>query len=308
MWLVTVLLLWVPVGGQVVNPTKAVLTVQPAWVSIFKKESVTLRCEGPRLPGDSTTRWFINSTALPISTPSHSVTEAGFKDGGEYSCKTALSVLSDPVQLEIHSELFAMPELRPSSPFLEGSLITLSCETKPLQSPGLQLYFSFYVGNKTLADRNISSEYRIPSAGREDSGFYWCEVATEDGSIRKRSSELELQVLGLQSSAPFWVHNLFYLSMGVMFLVSTVLCVKIYKKLQRMKKYKLEVPLISDQEKKAISFQQAISNDAYEDLRASVRQTAPKEVPKAPRSSVGSCGPQQPESLPPRATAGEQTP
>lgn len=84
-----------------------------------------------------------------------------------------------------------------SSPFPEGSPVTLSCETKLLpQSPGWQLYFSFYVGSETLEDRNTSSEYYIPSAKREDSGLYWCEVATEDGSILKRSPELELRILG----------------------------------------------------------------------------------------------------------------
>lgn len=96
-------------------------------------------------------------------------------------------------------ELFAAPVLSASlsSPFLEGSPVTLSCETKLLvQSPGLQLYFSFYVGSKILEDRNTSSEYHIPSVGSEDSGLYWCEVATADGSVLKHSLELELRTFG----------------------------------------------------------------------------------------------------------------
>lgn len=117
-----------------------------------------------------------------------------------------------------------------------------------------------------------------------------------------------ISVSGLQSSAPSWVHNLFYLTMGTMFLVSTVLCVKIHKKLQRMKKYNLKVPLIFDQQKKATSFQQVRSNDRYEEVRASVRQTTPKGVSKEPHSSVGGCGPEQPEFLPPCGSAGVQTP
>jgi hypothetical protein len=84
-----------------------------------------------------------------------------------------------------------------SSPFPEGSLVTLNCETNLLlQRPGLQLHFSFYVGSKILEYRNTSSEYHIARAEREDAGFYWCEVATEDSSVLKRSPELELQVLG----------------------------------------------------------------------------------------------------------------
>ncbi|XP_012979241.1 high affinity immunoglobulin gamma Fc receptor I [Mesocricetus auratus] len=341
MWLLTTLLLWVPVGGQVVNVTKAVVTLQPPWVSIFLKENVTLWCEGLHPPGDRTTRWFINSTALQISTPSYSITEATLKDSGEYRCQTGLSMPSDPVQLEIHrdwlllqasdrvltegkpltlrchgwqskmvynvvfyrdgkyfhssqdsevtilqtnlthsgvyhcagigrhyhrytsagmsvtvKELFATPVLTASlsSPFPEGSPVTLSCVTKlPPQSPGLQLYFSFYVGSETLEDRKTSAEYHIPSAKREDSGLYWCEAATEDGSVRKRSPELELRTPGPQSSGPVWFHILFYLSMGIIFLVDTVLCAKIRKKLQRKKNYNLEVLLVSDQGKKETS-------------------------------------------------------
>ncbi|XP_013205295.1 high affinity immunoglobulin gamma Fc receptor I [Microtus ochrogaster] len=341
MWLLTTLLLWVPGGGQVVSDRKAVITLQPPWVSIFQKENVTLWCEGPHPPGGSSTKWLLNNTVLQVSTPSYRITEATFKDSGEYRCQTGLSMPSDPVQLEIHTELlllqasrrvltegeplalrchgwknklvynvvfyqngksfnfsrgsevkilktnlshngvyhcsgmgsnlrfesagmavtvkelFAAPVLRASlsSPFLEGSPVTLSCETKLLvQSPGLRLYFSFYVGSKILEDRNTSSEYHIPSAGSEDSGLYWCEVATEDGSVLKHSPELELRTLGHQSSsAPDWFHILFSLAMGIMLLVDTVLCVKIYKMLPRRKNYNVEVCFVSDEGKKETS-------------------------------------------------------
>lgn len=97
------------------------------------------------------------------------------------------------------SELFPAPVLRTSfsSPHQEGNLVNLSCETKlPSEKPGLQLYFSFYVGNKTLMSRTTSSEYQTFIAKTEDPGLYWCEAATEDGNLIKRSPELELPVLG----------------------------------------------------------------------------------------------------------------
>ncbi|KAL0591003.1 High affinity immunoglobulin gamma Fc receptor IB [Plecturocebus cupreus] len=68
MWLLTVLLLWVPVDGQV-DPTKAAITLQPPWVSVFQEESVTLQRAGPRAPGNSATQWFRNGTATGTSTP-----------------------------------------------------------------------------------------------------------------------------------------------------------------------------------------------------------------------------------------------
>ncbi|XP_073904334.1 high affinity immunoglobulin gamma Fc receptor I isoform X1 [Castor canadensis] len=342
MWLLTVLLLWVPVGGQVADPTKAVITLQPPWVSVFQEENVTLWCEGPRQLGDSSTQWFLNGTAIQTLTSRYSITAASDNDSGEYRCQTGLSVPSDPVQLEIYrdwlllqasrrvitegepltlrchgwknklvynivfyrngksfkfsprdseltilktnvshngtyhcsgmgrhrytsagvsvtvKELFAAPVLRASlsSPLIEGDLVNLSCETKLLLlRPGMQLYFSFYMGSKTLRGRNTSSEYQILTR-REDSGLYWCEAATEDGDILKRSPELELQVMGLKSPTPVWFHILFYLSMGVIFLVDTVLFVKIHKELQRKKKWNLGISLASDQGKKVTSYLQ----------------------------------------------------
>lgn len=77
------------------------VTLQPPWLSIFQEENVTLLCEGPHL-GDSSTKWFINSTAIQISTPTYSILKASFKDSGEYKCQTGLSMPSDPVQLEIY--------------------------------------------------------------------------------------------------------------------------------------------------------------------------------------------------------------
>ncbi|XP_046506790.1 high affinity immunoglobulin gamma Fc receptor I-like isoform X3 [Equus quagga] len=156
-------------------------------------------------------------------------------------------------------ELFPAPVLRASLsfPLLEGNLVNLSCETKLLlQRPGLQLYFSFYVGSKTLMSRNTSSEYQILTAKREDSGLYWCEATTEDGNVIKRSSELELQVLGLQSPTSVWFHVLFYLAVGVIFLVDTIFCTIIHKELQRQKKWNLEISLGSGHEKKVTSYLQ----------------------------------------------------
>ncbi|XP_058993235.1 high affinity immunoglobulin gamma Fc receptor I [Mustela nigripes] len=341
MWLLTALLLWVPAGAQIsADPSKAVITLQPPWVSVFQEENVNLWCEGPHLPGDISTQWFLNGTAIHTLTPRHRIAAASVNDNGEYRCQTGLSVPSDPVQLEVHrdwlllqvssrvvtegepltlrchgwknktiynvlfyqngkvfkfstgnseftilktnlshngiyrcsamgkqrfesagvnitvKELFPAPVLKASlsSPILEGHLVNLSCETKLLlQRPGLQLYFSFYMGSKTLLSRNTASEYQILTATREDSGLYWCEATTEDGSVVKHSPELELQVLGLQTQPPVWFHVLFYLAVGILFLVDTIFCVIICKELERKKKYNLEVSLDSGQKKRVNS-------------------------------------------------------
>lgn len=85
-----------------VDTTKAVITLQPPWVSVFQEETVTLQCEVPRLPGSSSTQWFLNGTATQTSTPSYRITSASVKDSGEYRCQRGPSGRSDPIQLEIH--------------------------------------------------------------------------------------------------------------------------------------------------------------------------------------------------------------
>ncbi|XP_004632555.2 high affinity immunoglobulin gamma Fc receptor I [Octodon degus] len=335
MWLFTAVLLWVPVGGQVENFTKAVITLQPPWVDVFREENVALCCEGPLPPGNTSVQWLLNGKVLQTSALRHSIAAASFSDSGEYTCQTGLSARSDPVQLEIHGawlllqsssrvltegepltlrchgwknkliynvvfyqngkpirftyqnsaltilktsmnhsgvyhcsgkgkpphiftstgvavtvkELFPAPVLRSplSSPLWKKQLVKLSCETKvPPQRLGLQLYFSFHTGNMTLRGRNTSSEYQIITFRKENSGSYWCEAATEDGKVLKRSPMLELQLYGPPSTLSARLHILFYLPMGAIFLVDTVLCARIYKELPKKKKWNLEISSASE--------------------------------------------------------------
>uniref|UniRef100_A0A8C0R4E7 High affinity immunoglobulin gamma Fc receptor I n=1 Tax=Canis lupus dingo TaxID=286419 RepID=A0A8C0R4E7_CANLU len=351
------------------DPVKAVITLQPPWVSVFQEESVTLWCEGPHLPGDSSTQWFLNGTATQTLTPRYRIAAASVNDNGEYRCQTGLSVLSDPIQLEIHrdwlilqvsgrvftegepltlrchgwnnklvynvlfyqngtvlkfspqnseftilkttlhhngiyhcsamgkhryesagvsitiKELFPAPVLKASlsSPILEGHVVNLSCETKLLlQRPGLQLYFSFYMGSKTLLSRNTSSEYQILTAKKEDSGLYWCEATTEDGNVVKRSPELELQVVGPQTLTPVWFHVLFYVAMGMIFLVDTIFCMIIHKELQRKKKWNLEISLYSGLEKRVDSYLQKerdLEEPKYQELEQ-LQEKTPQKPPE----------------------------
>lgn len=86
------------------------ITLQPPWVSVFQEENVTLQCEGPHLPGDSSTQWFLNGTAIETLTPRYRIAAAGINDSGEYRCQTGLSVPSDPVQLEVHKGKYGVEQ------------------------------------------------------------------------------------------------------------------------------------------------------------------------------------------------------
>ncbi|KAH0511185.1 High affinity immunoglobulin gamma Fc receptor I [Microtus ochrogaster] len=133
-------------------------------------EPLALRCHGWKNKLVYNVVFYQNGKSFNFSRGSEvKILKTNLSHNGVYHCSGMGSNLrfeSAGMAVTV-KELFAAPVLRASlsSPFLEGSPVTLSCETKLLvQSPGLRLYFSFYVGSKILEDRNTSSEYHIPSA------------------------------------------------------------------------------------------------------------------------------------------------
>uniref|UniRef100_H2R8P9 Fc gamma receptor Ia n=1 Tax=Pan troglodytes TaxID=9598 RepID=H2R8P9_PANTR len=244
MWFLTTLLLWVPVDGQV-DTTKAVITLQPPWVSVFQEETVTLHCEVLHLPGSSSTQWFLNGTATQTSTPSYRITSASVNDSGEYRCQRGLSGRSDPIQLEIHRGWLLLQVS--SRVFTEGEPLALRCHAwkdKPVYNVlyyrnGKAFKFFHWNSNLTILKTNISHN-----------GTYHCSGM---GKHHYTSAGISVTVKGLQLPTPVWFHVLFYLAVGIMFLVNTVLWVTIRKELKRKKKWNLEISLDSGHEKKVIS-------------------------------------------------------
>uniref|UniRef100_A0A8C0XGQ2 Ig-like domain-containing protein n=1 Tax=Castor canadensis TaxID=51338 RepID=A0A8C0XGQ2_CASCN len=243
MWLLTVLLLW----GKL-DPTKAVITLQPPWVSVFQEENVTLWCEGPRQLGDSSTQWFLNGTAIQTLTSRYSITAASDNDSGEYRCQTGLSVPSDPVQLEIYRDWLLLQASR--RVITEGEPLTLRCHGWKNK---LVYNIVFYRNGKSFKFSPRDSELTILKTNVSHNGTYHCSGM---GRHRYTSAGVSVTVKGLKSPTPVWFHILFYLSMGVIFLVDTVLFVKIHKELQRKKKWNLGISLASDQGKKVTSYLQ----------------------------------------------------
>lgn len=75
--------------------------------------------------------------------------------------------------------------------------MTLSCQTKlALQRSAARLLFSFYKGGRAVRGRGLSPELQVPAASEAHSGSYWCEAATEDNHVWKRSPRLEIRVQG----------------------------------------------------------------------------------------------------------------
>ncbi|XP_047584559.1 high affinity immunoglobulin gamma Fc receptor I isoform X4 [Lutra lutra] len=247
MWLLTALLLWVPAGAQT-DPSKAVITLQPPWVSVFQEENVILWCEGPHLPGDTSTQWFLNGTAIHTLTPRHRIAAASVNDNGEYRCQTGLSVPSDPVQLEVHRDWLLLQVS--SRVVTEGEPLTLRChgwKNKTIYN------VLFYQNGNVFKFSTGNSEFTILKTNLSHNGIYHCSAM---GKQRFESAGVYITVKGLQTQPPVWFHVLFCLPVGILFLVDTIFCMIIYKELERKKKCNLEVSLDSGQKKRVNSYLQ----------------------------------------------------
>nr|XP_019595423.1 PREDICTED: high affinity immunoglobulin gamma Fc receptor I-like isoform X2 [Rhinolophus sinicus] len=227
---------------------------------VTEGKPLALRCHGWNNNKLSNMFFYQNRKIFKFSSwdSEFTILRTNMNHNGIYHCSSQIQnyFISAGVSITI-KELFPAPVLKASSsfPLLEGDPVNLSCETKlSSQSPEVQLYYSFYVGNETLMNRTTSSEYQILTAKRDDPRLYRCEAVTEDGTIIRQSPELKLQVRGLQSPAHIWFRVAFSLAMGIIFLVNSVFCVIIYKELQKKKKWNLEIPMDSGQGKKATSY------------------------------------------------------
>ena len=76
--------------------------LDPKWIRVLKDDNVTLRCQATYSPEDNSTKWFHNGSLIPHQHGTYVISTAKVKDSGEYKCQTALSTLSDPVNLEVH--------------------------------------------------------------------------------------------------------------------------------------------------------------------------------------------------------------
>lgn len=79
------------------------VSLQPPWFQVFPEDNVTLSCQGAHSPGDSSTQWVHNGTAIPTQVqPSYSF-KASSNHSGDYRCQTGQTSLSDPVHLDVTS-------------------------------------------------------------------------------------------------------------------------------------------------------------------------------------------------------------
>ncbi|XP_029791600.1 low affinity immunoglobulin gamma Fc region receptor II-like isoform X2 [Suricata suricatta] len=168
MLLWTALLFLGPVVGTPDLP-KAVVTLEPPWIQVLRGDNVTLKCQGAHPAGDASTRWFHNGSAIPEQgLPSYSF-NASHEDGGQYTCQTDQTSLSDPVFLDVFSEWLVLQTSR--LVFQEGEPIVLRCHGWR----SWRVYkITFFQNGKSKQFSSTNSTFSIPRANLSHSGKYHC--------------------------------------------------------------------------------------------------------------------------------------
>ncbi|XP_070251751.1 low affinity immunoglobulin gamma Fc region receptor II-b isoform X1 [Myotis yumanensis] len=166
--LCTALLFLAPAAGTP-GLQKAVVSLQPPWLQVFPEDNVTLSCQGARSPGDNSTQWFHDGTAIPSQVqPSYSF-KASSNHSGDYRCQTGQTSLSDPVHLDVTSAWLLLQTPRLLVP--QGAPIVLRCHSWK----NWRLYkIQFFQDGKPKWFSYTNASFSIPHANASHSGAYHC--------------------------------------------------------------------------------------------------------------------------------------
>ncbi|XP_014638760.1 PREDICTED: low affinity immunoglobulin gamma Fc region receptor III-like [Ceratotherium simum simum] len=229
----TALLLLVSSGTRAADPSKAVVSLDPQWNRVLRNDKVTLKCQGTYPLGDNSTQWLHNGKFISNQSPSYLIAAARIEDSGEYRCRTGLSALSDPVQLEVHTDWLLLQATR--WVFQEGEPIRLRCHSWKNTPVHNVQYFQDGRGKKFFHE---NSDFYIPNATREHSGSYFCRGLI--GRKNESSTAVNIIIRGpaIPSISPPslpWHQITFCLLMGLLFAVDTGLYFSVQRDLRSSK-------------------------------------------------------------------------
>ncbi|XP_023555513.1 low affinity immunoglobulin gamma Fc region receptor III-A isoform X2 [Octodon degus] len=229
--------------------SKAVVHLDPPWVRMLKEDSVTLTCQGAYPPEDNSTRWYHNGTRISSQNPSYFIGAAKLEHSGTYQCQTGLSLRSDSVKLQVHSDWVVLQTSK--SAFREGEHIRLRCHSWRNK----RLYKVTYIQNgipKRFFHNN--TEFHIPEATLNHSGSYFCRGLI--GQRNTSSAVVPITVgdpasLLIKPSFPSWPQIAFCLVIGLLFAMDTGLYFLVQRDLRRSMRGKKEynVKWSQDQDK-----------------------------------------------------------
>ncbi|XP_042537962.1 high affinity immunoglobulin epsilon receptor subunit alpha isoform X1 [Dipodomys spectabilis] len=234
------LLLFSP-DGMLAATQKSIVTLNPPWNRIFKRDSVTLLCHGNNSSKAGPTEWIHNGTISKVTTSHWDIVNASFEDSGTYKCKTNGLYQSESVHLQVFSDwllLQASAEM-----VIEGEPLIIRCHGWNNRNVYMVIYYKdgtafkyvYYSSNITITT----------SASLNDSGTYHC-----DGKVqrwRRHSEGLKITVIKayqsryswLQLTVPLVVVMLFALDTGILFSIQeqfkTILKIRETRKSDQLK-------------------------------------------------------------------------
>lgn len=163
-------------------------------------------------------------------------------------------------------EVYFQPQIISSSKWCRNSIYVRNLEgalprPSPL-SPSEQAATHGYTPGPRWAT-SLQPRWGQVDGGQADG--CWLAFSPRQKSARARRaltsiSSLSFSFSGPQAPTPIWFHILFYLAVGMIFLVDTIFCMIIYKELQKQKRWNLEISLGSGPKKKGTSY---LQNDRY---------------------------------------------
>lgn len=228
-----ILLLFAVADGQTGDLPKAVVKLEPPWIRVLREDLVTLKCEGPHNPGNSSTQWLHNGSSVPSQVqPSYKFT-AAVNDSGEYRCRMERSSLSDPVHLYVISDWLLLQTAK--LVFEEGETIVLRCDSwlnKRLNK------VTFYQNEKAVKFHHYNDTFSILKANHSHSGDYYCKGFL--GSRYQLSKPVTITVQGsdpVSITSLLWYQLAFCLAMCLLFAVDTGLYFCLWRKLQPSREY-----------------------------------------------------------------------
>ncbi|XP_047911444.2 Fc receptor-like protein 4 isoform X1 [Anser cygnoides] len=177
----------------------ALLTMDPPWSTIFRGESVTLRCRGSHPHRQQPTTWYHNDKILArTDTDTYRITNARQKQTGRYKCQSPGSVSSNPITLIVSYDWLILQV--PPHVVFEGEPLCMQCRGWDPGSMTSVRYFRDGADITTLyaSDKQLC----IPQAKTHQSGRYRCtgQMNSFLSVIKRESQELHVFIKELFSS------------------------------------------------------------------------------------------------------------
>ncbi|XP_043861396.1 low affinity immunoglobulin gamma Fc region receptor III-like [Dromiciops gliroides] len=215
--------------------SKPVVTLYPPWFSVLTDDSVSLRCEGSGIPEDNSTLWLLNDRIIPVQIQDYDITNVNMMDSGKYQCQKGQSALSDPVRLDVFQDFLLLQTLK--LVYTEGEPLVMRCHFWKNKTIANIVFFHNGKGVFSQCESNFS----IDQVNHSHSGNYSCSA--KRGNKKYESKVVRITVQGTNIdpdsstslSSKVGHHIPFYLVMGLLFAVNTVLYYRLNREANSLK-------------------------------------------------------------------------